>query len=383
MTTEKPDTYFAPAERADKELVDHDYNLFSGFSQVNELINALPFIAAVLNEQRQVVYGNKPLLEAMGFTRFEDVLGLRPGELINCVHAHKMPGGCGTSESCRVCGAVLAIQECLETNKKVVKECRITASQSDEKTISYDFLVTASPFQYEQHHFVVLSFDDISNEKRRQVLERLFFHDIINTAGGLRGFIEFLEITEDPAERQEYTKIASRLSETLIEEILSQRELLAAERGELRAKLEEVSLAELIVEVIQQIKHHSVSENKFIKAKDINPEITLQTDPVLLKRVLLNLLKNAVEASLKGMEITIGVNVEKVDQIEIWVKNETLIPKDIQLQIFQRSFSTKNASRGTGTYSIKMFTEQYLKGKVSFVSNEKDRTVFSVFLPKK
>ncbi len=82
------------------------------------------------------------------------------------------------------------------------------------------------------------------------------------------------------------------------------------------------------------------------------------------------------------MEITIGVNVEKVDQIEIWVKNETLIPKDIQLQIFQRSFSTKNASRGTGTYSIKMFTEQYLKGKVSFVSNEKDRTVFSVFLPK-
>ncbi len=119
----------------------------------------------------------------------------------------------------------------------------------------------------------------------------LFFHDIINTAGGLRGFIEFLEITDDPDERQEYTKIASRLSETLIEEILSQRELLAAERGELRAKLEEVSLAELIVEVIQQIKHHSVSENKFIKATDINPEITLQTDPVLLKRVLLNLLK--------------------------------------------------------------------------------------------
>lgn len=56
--------------------------------------------------------------------------------------------------------------------------------------------------------------------------------------------------------------------------------------------------------------------------------------------------------------------------------------KDIQLQIFQRSFSTKDETRGTGTYSIKMFTEQYLNGKVSFVSNEEERTVFSVFLPK-
>ncbi len=375
------DTYFAPAERAPLLDISHDYNLFTGFKQVNQLINALPFIAAVLNEQRQVVYGNKPLLEAMGFTKFEEVLGLRPGELIDCVHAHEMPGGCGTSESCRVCGAVLAIQECLESNKKIVNECRITAKH-DDKIVSFDFKVTASPFQYENHSFVVLSFDDISNEKRREVLERLFFHDIINTAGGLRGFIQFLETTDDAVERQEFTKIASRLSETLIEEIMSQRELLAAERGELKANMEEVQLSKLIEEVIQQIKHHDVSENKLLKVLDINPDIVLQTDPVLLKRVLLNLLKNAVEASLKGMEITIGVKNDCDKQIEIWVKNETLITKDIQLQIFQRSFSTKDEARGTGTYSIKMFTEQYLNGEVSFVSNEKDRTVFSVFLPK-
>jgi len=381
MPLKKLDTYFAPAERADQALVEHDYNLFTGFSQVNELINALPFIAAVLNEQRQIVYGNKPLLEAMGFNKFEEILSLRPGELINCVHAHEMPGGCGTSESCRVCGAVIAIQECLNSNKKIVSECRITAMQSD-KIVSFDFRVTASPFQFENHSFVVLSFDDISNEKRRQVLERLFFHDIINTAGGLRGFIEFLEVTDDPEERLEYIKIASRLSETLIEEILSQRELLAAEAGELKAKMEEVEIAPLVEGVIQQIIHHSVSKDKLVKSLDINPVLATVSDPVLLKRVLLNLLKNAVEASQKGMEITVGVKSDSDKHIEIWVKNETLIPKDIQLQIFQRSFSTKDESRGTGTYSIKMFTEQYLNGKVSFVSNEEERTVFSVFLPK-
>jgi len=142
------ETFFAPAERAEDEAVVHDYNLFTSFGQVNELINALPFIAAVLNEQRQVVYGNKPLLELMGFKDFEEILGLRPGELINCIHSREMPGGCGTSKSCRVCGAVNAIQDCLNTNKKSVNECRITANQ-ENKEVSYDFKVTASPFEYQ------------------------------------------------------------------------------------------------------------------------------------------------------------------------------------------------------------------------------------------
>ncbi len=46
------------------------------------------------------------------------------------------------------------------------------------------------------------------------MLERVFFHDIINTAGGLRGFIEFLRITDDPEERQQYLAIADELSNT-------------------------------------------------------------------------------------------------------------------------------------------------------------------------
>ncbi|MDA3944753.1 MAG: HAMP domain-containing sensor histidine kinase [Bacteroidetes bacterium] len=374
------DTYFAPAERASQAAVVHDYNLFTGFGQVNELINALPFIAAVLNEQRQVVYGNKPLLDAMGFKRFEDILGLRPGELINCVHAREMPGGCGTAEACRVCGAVNAIQDCLKSNKKIVNECRITATV-DLNPFSYDFEVTASPFQYQQQRFIVLSFEDISDEKRRQVLERLFFHDIINTAGGLRGFIDFLKLTDDPSERLEYTNIASRLSETLIEEILSQRQLLEAERGELTATMLDVDIAEILQEVVHQIEHHQVSKGKTIKSEGIHQPVVIQTDAVLLKRVLLNLLKNALEASTKGEQVMLGVKADKPGMIEIWIKNQSVIPRDIQLQIFQRSFSTKGVSRGIGTYSIKMFTEQYLGGKVSFVSNEKDKTVFTVALP--
>jgi signal transduction histidine kinase len=291
-----------------------------------------------------------------------------------------MQGGCGTSRSCRVCGAVDAIQECLNTNMKIVNECRITANQED-KEISYDFKVTASPFEYQGKRFVILSFEDISDEKRRQILERLFFHDIINTASGLRGFIEFMEMSNDPAEHKEYLTIASRLSDVLIEEIISQRQLLAAERGELKVNKVAVDINDLITETIQQIAHHQVAKTIPIVFVNAHENLNFTTDPVLLKRVLLNLLKNAVEASKPNQQVEIGFSTNNNNEVIISVKNDTIMSQEIQLQIFQRSFSTKGEARGIGTYSIKMFTEQYLGGKVSFVSNSTEKTVFSISLP--
>jgi sensor histidine kinase regulating citrate/malate metabolism len=58
------------------------------------------------------------------------------------------------------------------------------------------------------------------------------------------------------------------------------------------------------------------------------------------------------------------------------------MPLDTQLQIFNRSFSTKGGNRGVGTYSIKLLTERYLHGKVSFISSVETGTIFKVILPK-
>jgi sensor histidine kinase regulating citrate/malate metabolism len=63
------------------------------------------------------------------------------------------------------------------------------------------------------------------------------------------------------------------------------------------------------------------------------------------------------------------------------VYNKTYIPEEIQMQIFQRSFSSKGADRGLGTYSIKLLTERYLEGKVYFTSSEKEGTKFFIELP--
>ena len=63
----------------------------------------------LLNAQRQLVLANRRLVEFAGAEDLDDLLGQRPGELPECVHAIEGCGGCGTTAHCAVCGSLRAI----------------------------------------------------------------------------------------------------------------------------------------------------------------------------------------------------------------------------------------------------------------------------------
>jgi hypothetical protein len=63
------------------------------------------------------------------------------------------------------------------------------------------------------------------------------------------------------------------------------------------------------------------------------------------------------------------------------VRNPTSIPRNIQFQLFQRSFSTKGSDRGLGTYSMRLLGERYLGGAISFRSGPPTGTEFRLALP--
>jgi sensor histidine kinase regulating citrate/malate metabolism len=66
------------------------------------------------------------------------------------------------------------------------------------------------------------------------------------------------------------------------------------------------------------------------------------------------------------------------------VNNTEVMRKEVQLQVFQRSFSTKGQSgRAIGTYSMKLLGEWYLGGRVDFGSRTPEKTTFQLVLPKK
>jgi len=109
-------------------------------------------------------------------------------------------------------------------------------------------------------------------------------------------------------------------------------------------------------------------------------EVTLTTDRTLLKRVLGNMTKNALEASAPGQAVTLRCQ-DQDGGLAFSVHNPKAMPEKVQLQVFKRSFSTKGSGRGLGTYSIKLFTERYLGGRVWFTSSPEEGTTFTAWLP--
>ena len=96
-----------------------------------------------------------------------------------------------------------------------------------------DLRVTVSPLTIADDEYAIFAVQDISHEKRRQALERIFFHDILNVAGIVMGYAELLDNPRYGDESERIRDVIQRASVQLVDEIKSQRELLAAENGEL------------------------------------------------------------------------------------------------------------------------------------------------------
>lgn len=376
----RPETYYAPAERATADELEAERQVLLESAVGTIILESLPDMAAVINPRRQILAVNQLLLENLGLESAELAVGLRPGEAVQCLNAAGAPSGCGTGEACRYCGAVNAILESLQTWRPAVRECRIQSSRGADGG-ALDLRVHATPLDLGDRRYVMLCFRDISAEKRRRVLERVFFHDVLNTAGGVHGLSE---VVLDPGIDEEFeheclTDI-NRLSESLIEEVNSQRDLMAAESGELQSDLREVPVLPLLAEVVALYRYHQVADGRTLDLSLGRTQL-VRTDPTLLRRVLGNLVKNALEATPPGGKVTVSAEQDPLGT-RISIHNPGVMPPEVQAQLFQRSFSTKGTpGRGLGTYSVRLFTERYLAGKVTFVSREPEGTTFTVTLP--
>jgi signal transduction histidine kinase len=220
---------------------------------------------------------------------------------------------------------------------------------------------------------------DISHEKRRQALEHIFLHDIHNVACGLSWCIDFLQ-KATPDEREQHLDDIRRLCRELNEEIGAQRTLLRAESGELVLTPAKVGSLGLLQDAVDLYRGHPVAQGRILRVDDQARDATVVSDRILLLRVVCNLIKNALEASQAGHTVTAGCAADG-NVAEFWVHNEGFMPRDVQLQVFQRSFSTKGIGRGLGTYSVRLLTERYLKGSVSFTTSPGQGTTFRIRCP--
>ncbi|MBI5601129.1 MAG: HAMP domain-containing histidine kinase [Gemmatimonadetes bacterium] len=391
-------TAFAPAERAGVEEVLRQHRKLVGLPFVCDFLDAMPNMAVVLNGDRQIVLMNLAFREFLGTGDPEvgvvdqrrevfealvaSALGKRPGEAVGCIHSRETDGGCGTTKFCRNCGAARAIVNSQKWRGLDVQECRLTIGNGEGVETSVDFRVWAQSLDVEGERFTVFSLIDISHEKRREALERIFYHDVLNTAGGVQGLSELMAQGQLPAAGiQEAATVMSQSADQLVEEIDAQRALSAAESGDLEVAPRVVHSMELIRRVLNVMRTSTAGRGRELHVESTTQPFEFTSDPVLVRRVLVNLTKNALEAVPVGGVVTVGARRE-TDAVVFTVHNASVMPVEVQQQVFQRSYSTKGAGRGLGTYSIRLLTRHYLRGQVSFVSNESEGTVFTVRLPR-
>jgi signal transduction histidine kinase len=228
----------------------------------------------------------------------------------------------------------------------------------------------------EGEQFIVCALTDIGDQKRREVLEKVFFHDLLNEATCLR-------LLTDPDPRkstaEQFAKIKKAVV-TIIDEIKAQRDLAAAEHGELILRKESITSKQLLADVVDAYQQYAQVRKCAISLRHDTHDVSFVTDATVLSRVLKNMVKNALEAGTTGDIVTIGCD-NSGNVVEFWVHNQQFIPRDSQLKIFQRAFSTKGEGRGLGTYSMKLLTERYLGGRVSFTTSAGNGTVFKVTFP--
>jgi signal transduction histidine kinase len=366
-------TQFAPAERAPEAEVRRDAEYYKKVSLVDTMLDAVPEMVLVLNAQRQTVFANEACIRLLNLPGRDAARGQRTGELIGCVHATETEGGCGTTEFCRNCGAVKAILGSL-SGIETVQECRITLENGD----SLDLRASAKPLELNGRLFSIFTLQDISDEKRRRALERIFFHDVLNTAGILSMIAEIMG--HDPSDAASMIVELSESTHRLINEIRSQQDLIAAESGELQPQSQSFSVSHFLTDLVTQYGHHSVAVDRHIQVLAVDEDLILASDVTLLGRVIGNMIKNALEASKPGETVTVSCTATD-DLVTIAVHNPTFIPRNVQLQIFNRSFSTKGAGRGLGTYSMKLLSERYLNGHVWFESSSETGTTFYASYP--
>ena len=105
MQTARKKSKYAPPERLDEAEIRRQSHLIRNQGFLSRLYEAVMNAVIIVNQQRQIVYCNRNFASVAGFSRPEEIYGLRPGEALGCVHSDEEEGGCGTSAACAFCGS--------------------------------------------------------------------------------------------------------------------------------------------------------------------------------------------------------------------------------------------------------------------------------------
>jgi len=316
---------------------------------------------AVVDDQLRIVYINGTFIP-----KAKDC----PGDVLMCHNALSCEGGCGSHPNCSMCSLRGTVSKSLRLHKKLESDVSLLVRKNDE----FDMHVISEPFEIEGKQYSIVLLVDQTEKKRQFMMERIFFHDVLNISGGINGILDCVE--EGDENMYDMIKIVKNLAKDLTDVIMSQRDLVYAQKGLLKPEKHSVNAQTELV--YTHSRAAEIISDKYRSTLILDSTLTnekINVDNTLLHRCLDNMLKNACEACKRGGTIRLKARPTK-DTVIFSVHNDAVIPDNIKSNIFIQGNSSKGKGRGLGTYSMKLIGENYLNGKVWFTSEEGQGTEF-------
>ncbi|AND39990.1 PAS domain-containing protein [Cytobacillus oceanisediminis] len=203
-------------------------------------------------------------------------------------------------------------------------------------------------------------------------------HEIRNPLTTMKGYTEFLQLEETHEERQEYLSII--LDEIdRVNNIVEDFMVLAKPKA---AELKERDIIPIIKNVVSFLEFEARNRNVKIGFEYQQDIIQIECDENRLKQVLLNFIKNGIEAMPDGGNITVRAGIIN-NQVQIAIKDTGVgIPQEKLKNIGEPFFTTKKNGNGLGLMVSFKIIESH-NGKVFIESELNKGTTFNIVLPAK
>lgn len=205
-------------------------------------------------------------------------------------------------------------------------------------------------------------------------------HEIKNPLTPMRLTVQSFNHNFDPEDPDIRTKI-NEFSETLIQQIDIMSKIASAFSNFAQMPTANKEALNVIEEVKKAL---DIFHEPYISYRPAKEEIIVEVDKIQLTRIVTNLVTNAIHALQNVNDPYILVEVlEDGDHVIIKVEDngKGIDSKDAS-KIFEPKFTTKSSGMGLGLPMVKNIVENY-NGSITFDTQGKDKTVFSVSLPKK
>ena len=262
----------------------------------------------------------------------------------------------------------------------------LTVTDSEEERASYynesgkmAIALTASAATIGKSAVRVVAFNDISSEiaeneqQSWSKLIRVLTHEIMNTVTPIASLSETLLNFENVDEEvRNGLDTISQSSRGLIKFVDSYRNLTRVAPPVKRAFYFR-ELAERVISLTKEQALVSGAECIYIEKSD---DILLYADEGQITQILINLVKNAIQAEARHIEITAEINLS--EHVIINVTNDgSPISKESQEEIFVPFYTTKQEGTGIGL-SLSRQIMRLHNGTLSLTRSDETSTVFTL-----